>query len=216
MSSGDYRLTIHIVRVPGDGNCLFTCISKAMVSVRRNATVYQLRKMVASRALDRTDKQFNDTLQTWCDLARAALQNGETMAHELAHVSPVAVRKPFVSKWNSVDRSLVYTNMMSPRKYWGDEIALDTLQRLLNVRFLVYNSALRTAMKPMPSSSSSQTFIVLEISGQHYNLIGASIETIKGRAAGGAAAVAATSEDHYVFSIASLPPPIRREFAQFL
>lgn len=208
---------IHIVHVPGDGDCLFTCVSIALASVGRNYTAQQLRKLVASRTLDKNDEQFNYTLQTWCDLARAvALEKDELVKHEFAHIFYVAAKKPDVSKWTLHDRTQVFANMMSPQLYWGDEIAIDTLQRMLDIRFLIYDSVRRTAMKPMPTSHKttktqkkkktspfeSPTFVVLELADSHYNLIGATVDTI----------------NYYIFPQAKcrLPKPILNEFAKYL
>jgi hypothetical protein len=168
-----------IVPTLGNGNCLFDSVRKALVSIGYNYTLDRLRACVAKRALDETDEEFNQSLQVWSALANTG---DPQMRSETMHVYGIS-KKPW--PWTPAQRTVVMKRMMSPAHYWGDEVAVRSLERALHVRFLVWHEDRQCAMQPTTHQEhfyindelqSVDIYIVLLLSGEdlgaHYNVLG--------------------------------------------
>lgn len=206
--------TLVVKTVPGDGDCLFHSIKDAVASVGYHYSVAQLRAAVAKRALNPYDVEFNEILGTWCEIAQAGGIEF-SMAMEMAHIWPY--KNIPISSWTPAIRTDVYTRMMSPVYYWGNEVALQTLERALQIKFLVWHAGRKAAMQPVTSTETFHNkdgtpiaynlYVILQFSdcdngaGGHYDLIGT-------RAPNGKVT--------YVFAIEELPTIMRKKFAPFL
>ena len=206
-----------IVPTLGGGNCLFDSVLKALASIGYHYTLDRLRACVAKRALDETDEEFNQALQVW-----SALANGgdPQIRSETMHVDGIS-KKPW--PWTPVQRMVVMKRMMSPNYYWGDEVAVRSLERALHVRFLVWHEDRQCAMQPATHqeefyvNNELQTmdiYIVLMLSGgdwgAHYNVLGFKEIVIDERSG------QSVEKLRYVFRKNTLPEDVQNLFCKFL
>lgn len=218
-STEPLQLSSNWVVVPtlGNGNCLFDSVRIALASIGYHYTLDRLRGCVAKRALDETDEEFNQALQVWSALANSG---DPQLRSETMHVNGIA-RNPW--PWTSAQRSVVMKRMMSPAYYWGDEVAVRSLERALHVRFLVWHEDRQCAMQPTTHQEhfyvnnepqSVDIYIVLLLSGgdwgAHYNVLGFR-ELVSGQ----------TNEQtneklRYVFRKNTLPEDVKTLFIKYL
>lgn len=206
-----------VVPTVGNGDCLFDSVRKALESIGYHYTIGSLRACVANRALDETDEEFNEALQVW-----SALANGGDphIRSETMHVVGIS-KNPW--PWSPVQRTVVMKRMMSPNYYWGDEIAIRSLERALHARFLVWHQDLQCAMQPTTHqehfylNNERQTvdiYIVLMISGgdwgAHYNVLGFKELLLNSRTG------QMVEKLRYVFRKNTLPEDVYNLFYKFL
>ncbi len=204
-----------IIPTAGNGDCLFNSIRIALASINYDHTIERLRGCVARRALNPTDEEFNQSLKMWCELAGASGSDLE-IQRETLHVRNIC-HKPWPLSYE--DRLDVMRRMMDPNYYWGDEVAVRTLERALQVRFLVWHMDFNCALQPTTMNeqfyvgSQPQTvdiYIVLMLSGgdtgAHYNPMAYKEKTVNG----------ANEKLRFVFRKNTLPPDIKELFQEFL
>lgn len=148
----DFKLNIQ--QVPGDGDCLFYSVAHILrnwylrkaeggggVSEAGAESVPDLesfckylRSKVALRVLDESDAQCSDMIQTWHKLWRDAVKEKDMeMIHEMKHMLNV------LQPTSTVDRRVLFKNMLDPSIYWGDEFALQSMEDFLGCMFVVVN-----------------------------------------------------------------------------
>lgn len=213
------KLSSNWVIVPtlGNGNCLFDSVRKALLSIGYNYSLDHLRACVAKRALDENDEEFNQSLQVWSVLANT----GELeMRSETMHVNGIS-KKPW--PWTALQRTVVMKRMMSPAYYWGDEVAVRSLERALHVRFLVWHEDRQCAMCPTTHQEhfyvnnqlqNIDIYIVLLLSGgdagAHYNVLGFRELIVDDKTR------QYSEKLRYVFRKNTLPKDIKTLFAKYL
>jgi CO dehydrogenase/acetyl-CoA synthase gamma subunit (corrinoid Fe-S protein) len=123
-----------VVHTTSNGNCLFESIVIALKSIGLNYSIEHLRNVVAHPILNPNDKGVTDTLKTWIELARDALNTRDRqLLIEYNHVLPVfQIQNPN----DTQIRQVVYSQMLK-NSFWGEEYALRILETRLQVNFLV-------------------------------------------------------------------------------
>jgi hypothetical protein len=141
--ASDFKL--HIQAVPGDGDCLFFSVAHILRDRFKDADekgsmpdiksfAKYMRSKVALRVLDESDAECTEIINTWHSLWYDALREKDMeMMHEMKHMHNVL--RPL----SKVDRRILFRNMMEPSIYWGDEFALQSMERFLGCMFVVVN-----------------------------------------------------------------------------
>lgn len=212
---------LFLKEVAGNGDCLFSCFREALASVGHVYTIAQLRHINAKRALDPNDVKFTKVLQFWCEM-RDSLDMNQLDVMESMAVAPVC--KIPVSRWGASERQTIYNRLMDRRVYWGDEVAIMSLERELGICVLVWHKDLDLAMRPtfhvaaaaaaaadtkpikVISDSSNIVFLVLVLTGNsaldtHYELLGVKDNEY--------------SKTKYLFTSTTLPQVVKTTFKQF-
>jgi hypothetical protein len=170
--------TLNAVPVPGDGDCLFSSVALILLDwldrqeedgARQEVPAQDvrdvaryLRSLVASRILDRTDEESERMLATWRRLwadARAEAAKGDAAAltQELQHLDESICGGGGGDTGDPppltlAQRRALFRNMMDPRRYWGDEFALRTLEACLDARFCVVDERLSVIKRELNES----------------------------------------------------------------
>jgi hypothetical protein len=119
------------------------------------------------RVMDESDKECTQRISTWHSLWEDAIKerDGE-MINELRHMHNV--HHPL----SSMDRRVLFGNMMNRGIYWGDEFALQTMEKVLNCMFVVVNERLHIIQREYDVDAGSRDWIaLLLLRGQHYEPI---------------------------------------------
>jgi hypothetical protein len=126
-----------------------------------------LRSLVASRVLDRTDEESERMIDTWRRLWGDAWKEYREQKDQKPGAAP-----PILLELQHLDESIspadagplplpqrraLYRNMMEPRRYWGDEFALRTLETALNGRFCVVDERLNVIKRESNETSRVST-----------------------------------------------------------
>lgn len=126
-----------------------------------------LRSLVASRVLDRTDEESERMIETWRRLWGDAWKEYREQKDQKPDATP-----PILLELQHLDESIspadagplplsqrraLYRNMMEPRRYWGDEFALRTLETALNGRFCVVDERLNVIKRESNETSRVST-----------------------------------------------------------
>jgi hypothetical protein len=202
--------SFRLVRTVADGDCLFHSVHLCMLSVAgeraRVPTSAQLREAVARTALDRHDGRATAALESW----RAALAAGDRdLCRDYAHARPLLCDSP---PFSDRSRRRVYEAMRDRRVYWGDEYAIDVLERILGVRILVvspdrqgrcrgmlrYDADRGGGVLARRRRSGRAPFIVLALAGAHYKPLARRRHDRRGRARFVAAFASAESVPAFV------------------
>jgi len=161
--------------VPADGDCLFHSV--AMILHKRYSELKEegslpapssvsryLRSRVALRVLDETDEECTHVIELWHTLWVDAVKErqGELM-NELRHMHNV--HRPL----SAMDRRVLFGNMMNRDIYWGDEFALQTMEKVLNCMFVVVNERLHVVQRDYGAAGEDKEWMaMLLLRGQHY------------------------------------------------
>jgi len=133
---------VEICETPGDGNCFFYALCRALNSAGLSCTIQDLRHLVASRVLNENDESTTFAISTWIILYRDALKESDyRLLSEYKHVQDIANE----STLNIQSRTQLYRSIMSP-DYWGDEFAIRTLEDLLRLTILIWNKDMQSPM----------------------------------------------------------------------
>ena len=157
-NNSDYKLHPTVK----NGNCLFDCVCQIMKSINLHTTITHLRKVVAFPVMNVKDTLMNETLKTWCLLAKESQE--PSISLELQHVQ--SIQDPLTPN----ARLQIWNNMMNPSLYWGDEHALRILEERLQCIFLIfsYNHGLHMPIDHTESSSYNPThYTMLYLSGKN-------------------------------------------------
>ena len=159
--------------VQADGDCLCASVQKALQSIGESYEISDLRNAVAERVLDPKDSEMRKIVQTWIFLYRHEIRDANNLKRsDYSHVAGASTGNKTGANLTEKDKDIIYRNMMS-KSFWGEEVALSTLQRALECRFLIISydnqSQKPMAMCPVDNKKESfQTFIILTLRGRHY------------------------------------------------
>jgi hypothetical protein len=172
----NFRLNIQ--PVPGDGDCLFYSVSHILnnrfSSAERKSAIPKiselakyLRSKVAMRVMDARDEESNAIISTWHKLWSDALREKDTeLMMEMRHMQNV------MQPMSTIDRKILFRNMLNPGIYWGDEFALKTMEKALGCIFVVVNDRFeivqREYTKSGVSPSTAKWISMLLLRGMHY------------------------------------------------
>jgi len=176
MDGGEFRLTIQAV--PGDGDCLFYSVSHILHSRFSKAELKSavpkmselakyLRSKVAMRVMDVTDEESNSIISTWHRLWSDALREKDMeLMMEMRHMQNV------MQPMSTIDRKILFRNMLNPGIYWGDEFALKTMEKALSCIFVVVNDRFEIVQREYSKSgvnpSTAKWISMLLLRGMHY------------------------------------------------
>lgn len=156
--------TVHLVRDNGD--CLFESLHMALASIGYVYTISDLRYCVAKRTLDCADAEMGNALFNWITIFNDASKFKElSTMREYSHVANVTINKTHrtIVDISNTDRMQIFRQMMS-HSYWGEELAIQTLERAMHCRFLIISldddSKHPKAMKPV-EPMAAQIYLLL-------------------------------------------------------
>lgn len=162
------------VRVPADGDCLFSSIRVACaVSGNIDYKTKTLRAAVANTILDVNNERITELLKNWLSMYSDALKdNNLSMAREYAQMD--GIDKSF----DPESRKKLYKHMMDKNIYWGDQHALMTFEDILGVRFIILTPEAKGASfvyrddNHVESDIPVTHVILLSLNNRHYEPIG--------------------------------------------
>ena len=165
--------------VPADGDCFFTAVARAIgtsaaahAHVSLRITEYQqrnpssrwhttlspalLRSLVAVEAGCSSHAEVTSAIQQWTEVPDAF---------------------PHMAHLDLVSRLTIARCLLDKAKYWADEFTIQLLERLLRVRFVIWNAKGRGLVSLLHSvvhdASWQPAFYVLLLrTGQHYENVG--------------------------------------------
>lgn len=123
-----------IVPTPGDGDCLFYAVSRALREGHKSTISHiGLRQLVARTVLD-PNNFTQAAMVSWMTMVEAGL------GCEVPHAVPVygaylRQRK----KLTRANLHELYTAMMDASLYWGDEYAIQVIERAYRCCLLIYS-----------------------------------------------------------------------------
>lgn len=121
------------VPTPGNGDCLFHAVAAALrEGLRGTASHTALRQLVARTVLQ-PDRAAAAALTTWMGMVEAGM--GAEVPHALC-VYGAYLRQG--RRFTAADLHALYHSMMDSRRYWGDEYAIQVLERAYKCCLLIY------------------------------------------------------------------------------
>lgn len=165
---------LNIQSVPGDGDCLFTSVAHILHDRFSNSDKLPrvphlskyLRSKVAMRVMDVRDEASNAMVDTWHKLWTDALREKDVeLMTEMKHMQNV------LHPMSAIDRKILCRNMLNPGIYWGDEFALNTLEKALGCIFVVVNDRFEIVQREYTSSpkpDAAKWISMLLLRGMHY------------------------------------------------
>lgn len=147
---------VHEIDVPGDGDCFFAAVHLAVREWRPELTVHALRAVVsrACMAPGEIGDAQREHLRNLFHLSAVPGMESETRYVRMAK-----------TPHNTLDTRKLSRIMMNKSIYWGDEVAICTLERFLDVNILVLDdSHMLVRGKDVPRSRS----IMIKLSQEHY------------------------------------------------
>ena len=137
--------SIRVVRTAGNGDCLFHSVRLCLLSVMsrsRAPTSAQLREAVARTVLDRRDHRATAALGVWRDVLAGAVALGDAdVWRDYAHARALLSDQP---PFERSSRRAVYDAMCQSDVYWGDDYALQVLERITGMALVVVGPMART------------------------------------------------------------------------
>lgn len=119
-----------------NGDCLFDSLRIMLQSIGLQYSLAYLRGVVARSVLSvHENKAVYSTVQTWYELYQSFLDSRDyVLLHEYAFLSPTKNQS-----WPLQPHVLqaLSENMMKPKLYWGEEFALRTFEKQLQIRFFI-------------------------------------------------------------------------------
>lgn len=158
------------VRVRGDGNCFFKCISLAY-----NIPVPNLREIVASSIYKPQNfDAVKNWKELWCQCVTASPldyegEEGDEAALRVTHLRGVVVNSANPSEVTPSDLDTIYKNMLK-KTYWGDEYCIKILSETLSLTMIIRNDESGRFWTPTPTGLKSTIFLNYE-DDNHYNLL---------------------------------------------
>jgi hypothetical protein len=153
-----------LVHTAGGGDCLFHACAAALTEISGVAvTATHLRRLVAQSITSPTESVLS-TLSTWMELVDAG------MAEDVPQAT--CVHKQFLAQGRKLTRADLFRvaqAMMDPGIYWGDEYAIDVLQRTFNCGILVYDR--RMVRHGHDAPTQAKFYIPLLYHREHYDLL---------------------------------------------
>ena len=152
-----------VVPTPGDGDCLFYAVSRALRE-RRRATLSHIgvRQLVARTVLD-PDHFTQAALVSWMNMVEAGL--GVEVPHAVGVYGAYLKQRKRLS---NADLHALYTAMMDSSKYWGDEYAIQVIERAYRCCLLIYAPDGKRVGHHV-TSHVPQFYIPLMYDGTHYS-----------------------------------------------
>lgn len=147
------------------GECLFDSVRLVLESEGIHTNIQELRRLVASTVLDLQDAQATEAIVNWKMYYLSDLRQEFMHVHNVVRTD----EPPNIVTVN--DRRMIFSNMLSPNLYWGDEYALRIMEREFKVTFLVFRD---TRHKPVYAVNHEpgwqfSHYILLFLAGCHYN-----------------------------------------------
>lgn len=153
-----------LVHTAGGGDCLFHACAAALTEASGvHVTASHLRRLVAQSITQPTQAVLS-TLTTWMELVDAGMQEDVPQA--------VAIHPQFLAQGRKLTRADLFRvaqAMMDPGIYWGDEYAIDVLQRTFHCGILVYDRHMVRHGHDAPTGA--QFYIPLLYHREHYDLL---------------------------------------------
>lgn len=158
------RATWELIPTAGGGDCLFHACAAALTEASDiPVTATHLRRLVSQSVIIPTERVLS-TLGTWMQLVEAG------MGQDVPQALPVFPRYLAQGrKLTMADLHRVSQAMMDPATYWGDEYAIDVLQRTFGCGLLVYDRNMTRHGHAPPEKA--QFYIPLMYSRFHYDLL---------------------------------------------
>lgn len=162
------------VRVPADGDCLFSSIRVACaVSGNIDYKVRNLRAAVANTVLDLKDDHMTQLLTSWRTMYTEALKDSNLeIAREYGQMEGI-------ESLDADNRKKLYKNMMDKNIYWGDQHTLMTFEDILGVRFIILTPEAKGASFVYRDEAVETDekipvthVILLSLNNRHYEPIG--------------------------------------------
>lgn len=160
-SRGENAGRVRLVRIKGDGDCFFKCISIAF-----NIPVISLRKIVAASIFVPENR---DSVLNWKHMYNSIPRVGgcQLLKNTVKHL--VGVEKGTDSLTPS-EMDVIYENMLKST-YWGDEYCIKVLSETLSLNIVVRDSSTSTFWTPHHSGDRRNS-IFLKFNGiNHYDLL---------------------------------------------
>ncbi len=130
-----------LVQTRGNGDCLFESVSVALSTAMRGRpyTPTHLRKAVARTVTDASDRRASAALSAWRSMLEGAVRSSDDhddgeMLRQVAHAYPLLFD---ADPPGPRTRKEVSRLMLDPAVYWGDQYAVEVLERCLDVRIVV-------------------------------------------------------------------------------
>lgn len=155
---------LEIYHTEDRGDCLFDSVRIVLQSERIYTTNQELRRIVADTVLDLSDRDATSAIQLW----KMSYMAG--MAAEFQHVRNVVRQGEDPAMITINDRRLIFSNMLCPNLYWGDEYALRIMEREFHVVFLLFTDLRLKPVVPLDHEPNHQFthYIMLYLSRIHY------------------------------------------------
>lgn len=170
-----------LIPTAGGGDCLFHACAAALTEAaslatkaetingpeagnKIHVTAAHLRHLVARSIMTPTPTVLS-TLATWMQLIEAGLHEDAPQA--------ASVYQRYLAQGKKLTRAdlcCVAQAMLDPGIYWGDEYAIDVIQRTFNCAILVYNrNMVRQGHRDIPDSVNF--YIPMLYNNDHYDLL---------------------------------------------
>jgi hypothetical protein len=132
----EYNSMFTIYPTVQNGDCLFDSLRIMMASIGLHYSLPYLRSVVAQSILNlHRDKNVYHTVHGWYELFHSFVNSHEqSMLQEYQFMQPT-YRQPWPLSVH-VLQDLV-KSMMVPKLYWGEEFALRTFEKQLQIRFFI-------------------------------------------------------------------------------
>lgn len=155
-------------RSAGGGNCFFDSIRIILASTGHTISVRKLRQVVASSLLNPDDQRANAVLLEWARLySEAVKERNIALASEYIQMQPLFQRKGRVKfPLSQEDRTLVAHQLLKPT-YFGDEYALDVMERVLKAHIVVLDGRGRV-VRQLRQRRRGNAVMFLRLMNIHY------------------------------------------------
>lgn len=166
-----WRSGYHTLSTTSNGDCLFHAVHLALLTPlgREAYTSFELRHNVARTVLNERDAIALAAMHAWREALRLCGED-QVLLLEYGFALPLSHLKND-REIDTHTRQKLFVNMLDPRIYWGDQYAICVLQRLLNVRIVVFEDGVQMRGVEDPPGFRPSWVILLELDGQHYRPI---------------------------------------------
>jgi hypothetical protein len=126
-----------MMRTANNGDCLFHSVHLCLMTVmgRKAYTTYELRLAVANTVMKEENRKITHILDSWRSLlAYANKENDSEIQRDYKHAEPLLRDEP---PFSTSTRADLRDNMLDVGTYWGDEYAIQILERLMKIKFLI-------------------------------------------------------------------------------
>lgn len=151
------------VPTPGNGDCLFHAVSRALREGGVATTSHSALRQLVARSVLQPGRQALSAMTAWMGMVQAGM--GAEVPHALA-VYPSYVRQG--RRLTPANLHALYAAMMDPRLYWGDEYAIQVLERAFRCCLLIYAPD-GTRLGHHTTSHVPAFYVPLLYDGGHYS-----------------------------------------------